>query len=55
MKVSKMKHFKIMQENQISQSSSCTPDVFVTGQQYNDDSHTAPATPSKILEKRGLV
>ena len=42
-----------MQENRTSQSSSCTPDVFVTGQQYNDDSHTAPATPSENIDKKG--
>ena len=42
-----------MQENRASKSSLCTQDVLVTGQQYNDDSHTAPAPPSENLDKKG--
>ena len=44
-----------MQRNQASKSSSYTQDVLVSGQQYNDDSHTAPATvaPFENLDKQG--
>ena len=44
-----------MQGNRASKSSSYTQDVLVSGQQYNDDSHTAPATaaPFENLDKQG--
>ena len=44
-----------MQRNQASKSSSYTQDVSVSGQQYNDDSHTAPASTAPIgnFDKQG--